>query len=670
MKKLTTFLLIPFFMACTNQTPELRLSALFADHMVLQQDSEATVWGTSEPGVIVKIETSWGKTSQIRTDKAGKWMLKIGTPEAGGPYNLTVKARKSTIVINDVLIGEVWLCSGQSNMEMPLKGWPPVDTINNSANEIAQANYPEIRMFTVEKAISIKPETKCKGSWEICNPENAGDFSATAYFFGRELHNKLDVPVGLIHSSWGGTPAESWASAKYLSEIPGYEDIEEKVALSQKKSKEFMEWLNGIGKVDDDSISLEGSFYNLDLDDGQYAASEFNDEDWSTMELPSLWESKEVGTFDGVVWFRKTFEMPDVYPESLSLYLGPIDDMDVAYINGVKVGGIEEGGFWTAERNYAIPMSVIKPGTNTIAVRVIDTRGGGGIYGSKNLAIRKGEKEIVNLSGDWKYLPLAIFFQGELFRFKEDDRSYSKMPKMELSLDANTPTTLYNAMINPLVPYTIKGAIWYQGESNVGRGKQYETLFPAMIKNWRDDWELGDFPFYYVQIAPYNYGEVEPSATAELREAQRLTLNKPNTGMVVTMDIGNPFSIHPGNKQEVGRRLSLLALANDYNMPDIKFSGPMYSTMIVKDGKIVIKFDYAEDGLVCKGDKLTYFEVAGNDGVFYEANAEIADNSVVVSCSKVNEPVQVRFGWRDTAEPNLFNSSGLPASPFITKVVD
>jgi sialate O-acetylesterase len=669
MNRLLFVILFMSILSCSNQTPEIELCNLFADHMVLQQKTHAPIWGKSSPGVIVNIEASWGENVKVRTDKEGKWRIDLKTPEYGGPYSLTIKARKSIVVIEDVLIGEVWLCSGQSNMEMPLKGWPPEDTINYSESEINQANFSGIRMFTVGKTVSFTPLDSCGGNWQVCSPETAGGFSATAYFFGRHLHNQLNIPVGLIHSSWGGTPAESWTAVNYLEDVPGYEGIVNDVSDAQVKQVKFSEWLIDVEKIDIGGWSFDSPFDKLELNDSVLMSPDYDDSNWKTMELPGLWEQKGLSSFDGIVWYRKQFDYQDnVYPESIKIYLGPIDDMDVVYVNGVKVGGIEVGGFWKKERLYDIPSGVLRKGKNTVAVRVIDPRGGGGIEGGKNLAIVKGQKEIVNLSGEWKYKPIAMFYNNNLYRFSEGEKDFEKAPRPAFNLDAHAPTALYQAMIAPLIPYSIKGAIWYQGESNVGRGVQYRKLFPAMINSWRDNWQIGDFPFYYVQIAPYNYQDNGSGATPLLREAQFLTLKEENVGMVVTTDIGNLENIHPGNKQEVGRRLALLALANDYGQEETECSGPIFESAKFEKDKAIVKFSSIGGGLVCKGDELTDFEVAEEDKVYYDAIATIEGNTVVVTSDSVMLPKYVRFGWSDIAEPNLFNKEGLPASPFRSSV--
>lgn len=666
MKKLIPVLLIALLLGCSSQTPNLNLSSLITDHMVLQQNMPVPLWGVSDPGVTVEINSTWGANTKAKADNNGFWKATINTPPAGGPYTLTFSAKKTVIEITDVLIGEVWVCSGQSNMEMTLKGWPPKDTINNFTAEISTANYPNIRMFTVEKNLSYSPLTECKGNWIVCSPETVGDFSATAYYFGKELNKKLDVPIGLINTSWGGTPAESWTSTDYLTKVDGYAEIKNELNKSQENLIGLKKWLNSLDSIDINTLPADKKFAGLKLDDLKYSLPEQTDSSWGTMNLPCLWENAGLPSFDGIVWFRKEFELPkNLYPEGFELNLGPIDDMDVVYINGIKIGGIEEDGFWSKDRVYSIPESTLKEGKNIVAVRVIDTRGGGGIYG-KNISINKGNKKVVDLSGNWKYLPIAVLYRNNLYRFTENDKDYSSMPQLPNALEAYTPSLLYNAMIVPLVPYSIKGAIWYQGEANVGRGIQYRQLFPTMIQSWRDAWQQGDFPFYYVQIAPYNYGDASAHATAEVREAQMLTMKEKNVGMVVTMDIGNPLNIHPANKQDVGKRLALWALSKDYGVPDLDFCGPIFKSISFEKNNAIVEFDFA-DSLVCPDKKLSSFEISDTSGVYYPAEATIEGNKVVVSSKKVKVPGAVRYAWDDDVVPNLFDESGLPASPFRTK---
>jgi sialate O-acetylesterase len=665
MKHIIKFLfLVSLFAACSGRQEELKLPALFSDHMVLQQQAEVPIWGWAAPGSKIRITASWGQKAATKAGKDGKWQVKLKTPASGDIQTIRITNGKQTVLLEDVALGEVWLCSGQSNMEMPLAGWPPNDTINNSATEIASASYPNLRMFTVDKTVSVTPQDICSGSWKVCDPENAGAFSATAYFFGKELHRELGVPVGLIHTSWGGTPAESWTHLDYLSEVPGYEKVKAQFEEARGKIAVYNAWLDSLRIVKPDSENSVDPYQNIDLGDSQLKNTDYEDSDWDTLSVPSFLENR-LGYFDGAIWFRKEFSFNgDINSPDYKLYLGPIDDLDATYLNGTRIGGFEKEGSWQVIRSYPIPQGILRQGNNILAVRVIDLRGGGGIYGNKKPGILKNDKTIVNLGGSWKYKPVALISGNGFYIFGEGRRSFQSMPETGIQLSPNMPSALYNAMIAPLIPFAIKGAIWYQGESNVGRGKQYRILFPAMIRSWREQWKQGDFPFYYVQIAPYNYDEKVPGITAELREAQLLTMQVDNTGMVVTMDIGKPYNIHPGNKQEVGRRLSLWALAKTYGRDSLVYSGPVFSKMDVTGNKAIVYFTNTGSGLYCPDKELSHFELAGNDLKFFPATAVIYQNTVVVQSPKVKEPKIVRYSWSDKAEPNLFNREGLPASPF------
>ncbi|MGK9368656.1 sialate O-acetylesterase [Melioribacter sp. Ez-97] len=645
----------------------LKMPSIFSDNMVLQQNSKVAVWGLSNPGAEITVKASWNESAKATADQNGKWIAHLKTPSAGGPYLLSVTDGKSEMEFKNVLIGEVWLCSGQSNMEMPLEGWPPTDTVAHSKEVIANATNKNIRFFTVTRAISEKPEFDCVGHWEESNPESAAKFSATAYFFGKKLYEELNVPVGLIHSSWGGTPVEAWTGAKYISTVDEYKDIVEKLKDARKEIDRLKAWLAEKPTVDINSIKSPTPWKGLDLNDSECAKPDFDDSAWKTMDLPVKWESTEIGNFDGVVWFRKNATIKDEWVnKELILELGPIDDMDVTYVNGVKLGGYEEGGYWQTDRIYRIPAELVKDKNIMIAVRVIDTQGGGGIWGSsEKMKIRPADSnESISLAGAWKYLPVAEYYGGKLYLFDVKNAEYYKRPKLSVEYSSFTPTLLFNGMIAPLIPYGIKGAIWYQGESNAGNPELYKTLFPLMIKNWREEWGLGDFPFYYVQIAPYNYG---PNVESQkLREAQLMTLSVPNTGMAVTLDIGNPNNIHPANKKDVGERLARWALAKNYGKK-IEFSGPIYKSMKIEGNKIILTFDYTDGGLVIKEiNGENNFLIAGKDKVFKKAKVEIKDDKLIVYSDSVEKPAAVRYCWDNISEGTLFNKAGLPASSFRT----
>lgn len=477
---------------------DVRLPAVISDNMVLQQKAKAPIWGWAEPGEKIVVRASWNKSAKTTADEDGRWKLKIKTPKAGGPYDITIKG-SSIIRLQNVLIGEVWVCSGQSNMQ-----WAMTQT-ENPEQDIAAADFPDIRLFTVEREIAEQPKEDCSGDWSQCSPETVAEFSAVAYFFGKHLHEELDVPIGLISTNWGGTLAEAWTRKEILAS-------------------------------DEDLVPI--------------------------LERHAVMEAN--------------------YPENLKRH-------------------------------------------------------------EKNMEAWKVKAE----------------------KAKAEGTKVPRRPRKPEKRHANSPSSLYNGMIAPIIPFSIQGAIWYQGESNVDRAYQYRTLFPAMIKNWRQDWKQGAFPFYYVQIAPYKYGENRPSE--ELREAQRVSLSLKNTGMAVIMDIGNPENIHPKNKLDVGKRLALWALAKDYGKKDIVYSGPLYKSMKRKGDTIKLRFRHMGSGLTTRdGKALTHFTIAGEDQNFVEAKAAIDGKTVIVSCEDVKKPVAVRYGWSNTAEPNLANKEGLPASSFRT----
>jgi sialate O-acetylesterase len=387
------------------------------------------------------------------------------------------------------------------------------------------------------------------------------------------------------------------------------------------------------------------------------------------MKLPQYWEQTEIGEFDGAVWYRKNVEISEsMLGKALKLTLGPIDDMDRTYLNGVLVGASEETGLWQVNRSYSIPAKIVKAGMNTIAVRVMDIVGGGGIYGKPDqmkLIDLTDSTKFISLAGDWKYLPVAELNEGKLYLFNVKQKEFLARPKAK-SLGPYTPTILYNGMVGPVTPYQIKGAIWYQGESNVGRAEQYAKLMPTMIQNWRKAWNIENFPFYYVQIAPFDYSYKDSTNSAELREAQAMTMKVINTGMAVTLDIGKVNNIHPPFKIQVGDRLAYWALAKNYGF-NIPFSGPMYKSMQIEGSNIRLWFYFTEGGLVAKNGELKEFEIAGKDGKYVPAKAQIVGNEVVVSSPTITEPVSVRYCWHNGSEASLFNGVGLPASLFRTK---
>jgi len=629
---------------------KVKLPAIFTNNMVLQQLSNVPFWGEASPNKTVKITTSWNKKEyKTVTDKYGKWKTTVSTPVYGGPFFIEI-TDGSRLKLENVLIGEVWVCSGQSNMEMPVAGW---GKIMNYKQEIAAANYPNIRLFQVVKNTSTKPLddlSVATSGWVTCSPETVSEFSAIGYLFGKNLFDNKNIPIGLINTSWGGTIAEAWTSGSSLKTMPDFTSrvldmekiIPSNIDPEKKYDQELATWQIQVEKADKGFVGGKALWAAKDLDES----------DWKSMNIPNLWEDKELPGFDGVVWLRKTIEIPaDWQNKKLTLSLDMIDDNDITFINGVEVGRTEG---YNLTRTYSIPAALVKSGKTVITVRVLDNTGGGGIYGNPakinlNLSSEKG----IQLAGSW------------LFKIGFNLSEIQSAPKNWN--DPNRPTVLFNAMINPIVPFTIKGTIWYQGESNADKAYQYRELFPLMIKDWRKQWNI-NFPFYFVQLANYTKVLDKPGESdwAELREAQLQTLNLENTGMVVTIDIGEAKDIHPKNKQEVARRLSLIARADAYG-EEIPFSGPLYNSYVIEGNSIRIKFNYTDKGLKTKdGETLKGFAIAGLDHKFQWADARIDGNDVIVSCKGIEDPIAVRYAWAENPVCNLCNGADLPASPFRT----
>ncbi len=644
---------------------QIKMPAIFSDDMVLQQKTDAAIWGKAAPDSKIKVTASWGKSAEAVTDINGNWIAKIKTPEYGGPYELQIEDENSRLIFKNIFVGEVWLGSGQSNMEMPLAGWPPRDTIQGSANEIKNANFPNIRLFTVTRAYAAEPQFDCVGKWLECNSSTVEQFSATAFFFGKKLYNDLKIPIGLIHSSWGGTPVESWISKENLVKLDKYKETYRKIESNKAQFEVLNTWLNKHEIINVNDKPEAEKWKDLDLKDEECSSADLNDESWPEMNLPQLWEGTEIGAFDGVIWFRKNIEIPESWVNrNLVLELGPIDDMDITFVNGKKIGSYETTGFYSTDRVYNVPAELVTGKNLSIAVRVLDNQGGGGLWGKQEkLLIRLNDsEEKISLAGTWKYLPVAEFVGGKLFVFGSKENEYNNRPPLDVKISDQTISALYNGMIAPLIPYSIKGVIWYQGEANTGNSEEYKMLFPLMISNWRNDFK-NHFSFYFTQIAPYNYGEETKSQL--LREAQFQSMSVPNSGMIVTMDIGNPGNIHPTNKKDVGERLALWALAKDYNKT-VDYSGPIYKSIKIENGKAILDFEFSEGLAVNSINGKNNFIIAGDNKVFYEATVEIKNDKLIVSSSEVKEPAAVRYCWSNIEEGTLFNKAGLPASSFRT----
>lgn len=629
-----------FFLMPVNMHAQVKLPLLFGNNMVLQQGIPIPVWGWASPGEKVTITLHKTKMS-VNANKSGKWMVKLPAMKYGGPYVMTVKG-KNLQKFENVMIGEVWVCSGQSNMEFNLV------TAKNADAEIASSNYPQIRLFTVKKRIAQTPKDQLdEGLWQDCSPASSPRFSAVAYFFGRTLHEKLKVSVGLINTSWGGTVAETWTSEETISQNSDFAS-----QLSQLKKINLDDYAKTIEKEVKERVG-ESSSVDLGMkgDTAVWASTDYDDTSWKTMKLPGYIEQNGLQGVDGIIWFRKEIEiLPSEAGKPAVLSLAKINDSDHTFLNGTLIGSTT----LMAEKSrvYSVPAGLLKSGKNIVTVQVEDIGGNGGIYGDSAALKFQCENRSVSLSGKWKYKVGLI--------------------KINTALSPNTyPTLLYNGMIHPLVPYGIKGVIWYQGEGNAGRAKQYQRVFPDLINDWRNHWKQGEFPFLFVQLANFMHSDSLPaeSTWAELREAQSKTLSLPNTGMAVTTDVGDAADIHPKDKQTVGYRLALSGLKIAYHQ-NVLHSGPVYRQMVVAGSRIILSFDQAGDGLKIK-DKYGYlkgFAIAGEDHKFYWAKAILTGSSTVeISCPEVEHPVAVRYGWGNNPEDaNLYNSANLPASPFRT----
>jgi sialate O-acetylesterase len=615
---------------------------LFNDHMVFPRDVEAPVWGWCEPGKEVTVAMG-DKSAKAVAGPDGRWQVKLGPFGAGGPHELKVTGPKEQ-VFKDVLVGDVWLCSGQSNMEMG------IGAVNNGPAEIAAAANPNLRLFSVPKLIATEPKSQVDSRWEPCTPETVGangwgGFSAVGYFFGRHLQQELKIPIGLIHSSWGGTVAEAWTSAGALRTMDDFKGaIDDFEHLAKNGQDDFEQVMAEWWKKND-----PGSVGGLGFADPAVDVS-----GWKTMNIPGSWEGQGLPDFDGIVWFRRDIDLPEDWTnKDIKISLGPIDDRDTTWVNGSKVGEMND---WNHERVYKVPKKLLKAGRNTIAVRVLDTGGGGGFHGqAEQMKLERDGADPIKLAGEWRYIATK--------QLKE-----VAQPPVRIDNNPNVVTVLSNGMIACLEPFAIKGAIWYQGESNAGRPEQYRRLLPTMIKDWRQRFGVGDFPFYLVQLANFMDTTNDPvqSGWAELREAQLWTaLNVPNCGMAVITDIGDAKDIHPRNKQDVGKRLALEALAKTYGK-QIVHQGPLFKEMKVEGNAARLVFDHVGGGLEQHGDKLAGFAIAGADGKFVHGEARIDGATVIVTGAGVEQPTAVRYDWANNPPATLFNKDGLPASPFRT----
>jgi sialate O-acetylesterase len=655
MSKLSVVFYFLFF-SISHVFADVKLPRLVSNGMVLQQDESIKIWGWADENEKISIRFL-DKEYNTSANKNGDWEVIIPEQKAGGPYNMKIEGN-NTIHIENILIGEVWVCSGQSNMELPI-----YRVAVNYPGLVENSHNPLIRHFAVNTTYAFKEKSKdfLSGEWLESNTENVKNFSAVGYFFAKSLFEKYQVPIGLIRIAVGGSPAEAWLSEETLVNYPKYYNLLQKykdaAVIDSIKAKDAASINNWNRNIDLNDIGLKSviKWFNID----------YNTKDWKTTTIPGYWhknlfvlnESEQhmnvtgTGNVNGVVWFKKEVDVPaNLINKDAMAVLGAIVDRDEVYLNGKLIGST---GYQYPPRRYQIPSNLLKAGKNTIVVRVVSNTGRGGFVPDKFYGLTLG-KDTIKLNGDWQY---QLGYQSK------------PMPGGQITFHYQ-PASLFNAMVAPLLNYKFKGVIWYQGESNTSNPQEYAQLFKDVILDWRKFINNKEFPFLFVQLANFMDPSDAPleSKWAEVREVQRKTLSVPSTGMAVAIDIGEWNDIHPLNKKDVGDRLSLNAQKLAYKENNVVYSGPIYQSMKIKKDKIILKFDLLGSKFLVKEDqKLKQFSIAGTDKNFVRAEAKIKGNKVIVSSSEIKNPKTVRYAWADNpVGANLYNKEGLPSSPFST----
>ncbi|MBF4507882.1 sialate O-acetylesterase [Flavobacterium sp. JLP] len=633
MKKILIFITL---IICASSYSQIKLPRLISDGMILQRDIPVKIWGWSSPNE--KVEISFNKKKfQTMSSQDGNWTIVLPAQKAGGPYEMILSA-SNTIALKDILFGDVWLCSGQSNMELPMER-----VKDKYKDSIAKADNPNIRQFLVPDQYDFAKENVdlSSGEWRSVNPQNILNFSAVAYFFASEIYAKYKIPIGLINSALGGSPAECWISAEAVKKFPEYDAEYQKfkdgklgTQIEERDRKINTDWYKSVNQQDE---GLKNHWSKPDLEDS----------DWATMNIPGYWADNALGNTNGAVWFRKEVDLSNLKATNAKLILGRIVDADSVYVNGNFVGTTS---YMYPPRKYAFDPKFLKEGKNEIAIRVINNTGRGGFVADKPYQLII-DNDSIDLKGSWKY----------------------KLGTKMLPLPPQTfirwkPVGLYNSMIAPLKNYGIKGVLWYQGESSTKKPAEYAALMETLINNWRTEWKQGSFPFLFVQLTNFMDPKTEPGESnwAALRQQQKNILAVPNTGMAVTIDIGEWNDIHPLNKYDVGKRLALQARKVAYGEKNIVSSGPLFKEMEQKGNQLILSFTDVGGGLIAKNNAvLRGFEIAEKDGKFVWANAVIEGNKIKVWSDAVAQPFKVRYAWADNPiEANLFNKEDLPASPF------
>ncbi|MBB4804685.1 sialate O-acetylesterase [Flavobacterium nitrogenifigens] len=630
MKKILLAFLITF-----SINAQIKLPRLISDGMVLQRDTKVNIWGWASANENIELDFK-GKKYTTTTSEEGKWLIQLPSQKAGGPYEITLKAT-NTIVLKNILFGDVWLCSGQSNMELPM------DRLKEKYKDvIAKSENSNIRQFLVPDEYYFEKERNdfSSGEWISVNPNSVLQFSGVGYFFATEIYEKYQIPIGLINSALGGSPAESWINEEGIKKFPDYEQeylkfkdgkLEKEIDANDRKVSS--DWYKLLNNTD---LGLKNNWKNtIDISD------------WKTMKIPGYWADNALGNTNGSVWFKKEFVLEKVKENQAKLILGRIVDADSVFVNGNFIGTTS---YQYPPRIYSFNANILKEGKNEITVRVINNSGRGGFVTDKPYELIIGSKTI-DLKGDWKY-KLGSKMQplpGQTFvRWK--------------------PVGLYNAMIAPLKNYSLKGVLWYQGESNTKKPSEYFDLMKTLIETWRAQLNQEKLPFLIVQLTNYMDPKSEPveSSWAALRQQQSNLLKIENTGLAVTIDLGEWNDIHPLNKYDVGKRLALQARKLVYGERKLVASGPIFDSMKQKDEQLILSFKSVGSGLMSKGGNiLNGFAVAGSDGKFVWAKATIEGDKIIVWNNDIRNPVKVRYAWADNPDnANLYNKENLAASPF------
>jgi len=626
----------------------MKLASLFSDRAILQRETPIPVWGWTRPGAKVSASLG-GNEAQGLAGADGKFFLRLPSMKAGGPYELSVKTldgAPESASAKDVWIGEVWLASGQSNME-----WT-VSQLGNDAEAMELGACKSIRMVKIPNTTFAGRQSDVNATWEEANPDSISSFSAIGAHFAKCLAESLGVKVGVINSSWGGTIIEAWISRETLVRNPEQAD---RIARYEADVFSKAYWNARDGQEPGEPSPLPADPGNKGLESG-WASPSCDDSAWNAMKLPGAWTSQG-HKHSGVLWFRKSVQIPAAWAgKDLELGIGAVDKHDITYFNGEQVGATGAGfdeSVWNKTRVYKIPGRLVKAGSCVVAVRAYSFIYDGGLIGPASrmrLSLEGSKEGAISLQGEWRY---AV------------ERNFGVVqppPKKPGPGEPNSPYMLFDNMIAPLAPYALRGAIWYQGESNTDKPMEYERLLKDMVRDWRFAWGQSSFSFYNVQLA--NFGAGPDRDWPRVREAQTKLLSEPETGVAVAIDIGESIDIHPKNKREVGRRLSLWALA-DIHGKHVAKSGPLFKSVSIEGSKLRVRFSHSCGGLVAKGGELKCFQIAGEARCFVPAEAAIDGEELLVSSPEVKAPVAVRYAWSNDPEgANLSNKAGLPASPF------